>query len=58
MYKKALTSLVEEDYDQVLATCDEALSLTPQSLSLSGQQVAELTLIRGTFYILSKQQVS
>ena len=57
MYKKVLTSLVEEDYDQVLATCEEALN-PQESHSLSGQQVAELTLIRGTFYILSKQQVS
>jgi len=55
MYKKVLTSLVEEDYDQVLATCEEALN-PQESHSLSGQQVAELTLIRGTFYILSKQQ--
>ena len=47
----------EEDYDQVLATCEEALN-SQESHSLSGQQVAELTLIRGTFYILSKQQVS
>ena len=57
MYKKVLTSLVEEDYDQVLATCEEALN-PQESHSLSGQQVAELTLIRGTFYILSKQQDS
>ena len=57
-YQRALDALRDEDYEKVLASCEEALAASGEEKeSLSPEQTAEMRLLRGTFYILSKQQV-
>ena len=56
-YQRALKALGDESYEQVLGHCEEALT-GEESDSLTVEEKDELKLLRGTFYILSKQQVS
>jgi len=54
-YQRALKALGDESYEQVLGHCEEALA-GEESDSLTVEEKDELKLLRGTFYILSKQQ--
>jgi import receptor subunit TOM70 len=56
-YSRALECLRQEKYDQIISACTEELSTTNGASSGDGHtsRATESLLLRGTFYILTKQ---